>query len=101
MVTKVPLFFSAEASIAQPPKVTQIPATLSPRRFLATMETRMLAATPVNMHEEVRQGRASAASLSWPSPARLIERALPLPIAESNRHMARTVDQISRFVEGS
>lgn len=46
------------------PKVTilrdQTPADLSPGRFLAAMVSRVLAATPVNMHEEARHRRASA-----------------------------------------
>jgi len=35
------------------------PAPLSPGRFLAAMVTRVLGATPVNMHEEARRRRAS------------------------------------------
>jgi hypothetical protein len=50
------------------PKVTiledRTPAELSPSRFLAAMVTRVLAATPVNMHEEARRRRASASSTS-------------------------------------
>lgn len=57
-----------EASVAEIiaalPKVTiltdQIPAILSPSRFLTMMVTRVLAATPVNMHEEARARRMSA-----------------------------------------
>lgn len=48
------------------PKVTilsdQIPAELSPGRFLAMMVSRVLGATPVNMHEEARHRRASILS---------------------------------------
>lgn len=55
---------SAEAITASLPKVTiltdQIPAILSPGRFLTTIVTRVLNATPVNMHEEARQRRVSA-----------------------------------------
>lgn len=36
------------------------PAELSPGRFLAAMVSRVLGATPVNMHEEARRRRASA-----------------------------------------
>lgn len=38
----------------------RIPAELSPGRFLAAMVSRVLGATPVNMHEEARRRRASA-----------------------------------------
>jgi len=38
----------------------QIPADLCPGRFLTAMVTRVLAATPVNMHEEARRRRAAA-----------------------------------------
>ena len=38
------------------------PAELSPGRFLAAMVSRVLGATPVNMHEEARHRRASALS---------------------------------------
>lgn len=45
------------------PKVTiledRTPLELSPSRFLAAMVTRVLNATPVNMHEEARRRRAS------------------------------------------
>lgn len=45
------------------PKVTiradRTPAELSPGRFLAAMVSRVLGATPVNMHEEARNRRAS------------------------------------------
>jgi hypothetical protein len=55
---------SAAEIIAALPKVTiladQIPAILSPGRFLMMMVTRVLAATPVNMHEEARARRMSA-----------------------------------------
>lgn len=48
------------------PKVTilldRTPAELSPERFLAAIVTRVLNATPVNMHEEARRRRASHAS---------------------------------------
>ncbi|MGF6776148.1 hypothetical protein [Paraburkholderia sp. GAS334] len=37
----------------------KIPEDLAPSRFLAAMVTRVLGATPVNMHEEARQRRAS------------------------------------------
>lgn len=37
----------------------RIPDELQPGKFLAKMVTRVLAATPVNMHEEARQRRAS------------------------------------------
>lgn len=39
--------------------LNQTPEELSPSRFLAAMLTRVLAATPVNMHEEARRRRAS------------------------------------------
>lgn len=46
------------------PKVTilrdKTPVELSPGRFLSAMVTRVLAATPVNMHEEARRRRAEA-----------------------------------------
>ncbi len=55
---------SAAEIIAALPKVSiltdQIPAILSPGRFLTIMVNRVLAATPVNMHEEARSRRASA-----------------------------------------
>ncbi|MBB3135949.1 hypothetical protein FHS26_003696 [Rhizobium pisi] len=45
------------------PKVSilenQTPDDLSPARFLTSLVTRVLAATPVNMHEEARRRRAS------------------------------------------
>lgn len=51
--------------IAGLPKVTilhdRTPSVLSPGRFLAAMVTRVLNATPVNMHEEARERRRSAA----------------------------------------
>lgn len=37
----------------------QIPGELSPSRFLAVMTMRVLGATPVNMHREVRRRRVS------------------------------------------
>ncbi|PBB84461.1 hypothetical protein [Mesorhizobium sp. WSM3876] len=40
----------------------RIPAELSPGRFLEAMVSRVLRATPVNMHEEARRRRASALS---------------------------------------
>lgn len=50
--------------LARLPKVTIVqdrtPADLAPGRFLAAMATRVLAATPVNMHEEARRRRAGA-----------------------------------------
>lgn len=50
------------------PKVTILqdltPAELVPGRFLAAMVTRVLGATPVNMHEEARRRRAAALSRS-------------------------------------
>lgn len=52
------------AAIAELPVVTilidQTPANLSPGRFLNAMVTRILKATPVNMHEEARRRRAFA-----------------------------------------
>ncbi|AXF09521.1 hypothetical protein CUJ91_17475 [Paraburkholderia graminis] len=52
-----------DREIGQLPKVTiveqKIPDDLTPDRFLAAMVTRVLAATPVNMHEEARRRRAS------------------------------------------
>lgn len=52
-----------DREIAELPKVTileeKIPEDLAPGRFLAAMVTRVLGATPVNMHEEARQRRAS------------------------------------------
>lgn len=48
------------------PRVTiltnRIPSTLVPSRFLTAMVTRVLDATPVNMHEEARRRRASVLS---------------------------------------
>lgn len=56
---------SAETIIASLPVVKilldQIPANLSPSRFLAAMVTRVLGATPVNMHEVARERILSAA----------------------------------------
>ncbi|GAB3474643.1 hypothetical protein [Azotobacter salinestris] len=55
--------FDVDRDIAQLPKVTilkgQTPEELAPSRFLAAMVTRVLGATPVNMHKEARQRRAS------------------------------------------
>ena len=52
-----------DRDIAQLPKVTILkdatPAELAPSRFLAAMVSRVLNATPVNMHEEARRRRAS------------------------------------------
>jgi len=51
-----------DQDIAQLPKVKilneQIPGELAPGRFLAAMVTRVLNATPVNMHKEARRRRA-------------------------------------------
>jgi len=55
---------AVEVVIRSLPKVTivkdQTPAELDPGRFLAMMVTRVLGATPVNMHEEARRRRAAA-----------------------------------------
>lgn len=55
-----------DQTIERLPKVTiladRTPAELSPSRFLAAVVTRVLKATPVNMHEEARRRRASPAS---------------------------------------
>lgn len=52
-----------DRQIAQLPKVSileeKIPEDLKPGRFLAAMVTRVLAATPVNMHKEARRRRGS------------------------------------------
>lgn len=52
-----------EGVLNQLPKVRIVhehtPADLSPARFLAAMASRVLSATPVNMHREARQRRAS------------------------------------------
>ncbi|TFW30269.1 hypothetical protein E4L96_00485 [Massilia arenosa] len=52
-----------DQAIAQLPKVTirsdATPPELAPGRFMATMITKVLGATPVNMHKEARQRRAS------------------------------------------
>ncbi|RQR28048.1 MULTISPECIES: hypothetical protein [Burkholderia] len=52
-----------DREIARLPKVTilekETPEDLAPGRFLAAMVTRVLDATPVNMHETARQRRAS------------------------------------------
>jgi len=54
-----------DQDIAQLPKVKilseQIPEELAPARFLAAMVTRVLGATPVNMHKEARARRSSPA----------------------------------------
>lgn len=53
-----------EEVIAHLPQVTVLgdrtPAELAPGRFLGALVTRVLGATPVNMHEEARRRRASA-----------------------------------------
>lgn len=55
---------AVEAIIRRLPKVRIVrestPAELAPGRFLAAMVTRVLGATPVNMHEEARRRRATA-----------------------------------------
>ncbi|SIQ42207.1 hypothetical protein [Bosea sp. TND4EK4] len=55
---------AVEEVIKRLPTVTiltdRTPAELSPGRFLAAMVSRVLGATPVNMHEEARRRRASA-----------------------------------------
>jgi hypothetical protein len=55
---------TVQTIIGRLPRVTIVrdrtPAQLSPGRFLSAMVTRVLAATPVNMHEEARRRRASA-----------------------------------------
>lgn len=55
-----------DRKIAQLPKVTileeKIPEDLAPGRFLSAMVTRVLGATPVNMHKEARRRRASPCS---------------------------------------
>jgi hypothetical protein len=52
-----------DQDIAKLPKVTilrqEVPEELAPGRFLAAMVTRVLGATPVNMHKEARRRRAS------------------------------------------
>lgn len=57
---------TVDAVIQRLPKVKilqdRTPAELAPGRFLAAMVTRVLAATPVNMHEEARRRRAIAGS---------------------------------------
>lgn len=54
--------------VEQLPKVTILsdltPLELSPDRFLAAMVSRVLEATPVNMHEEARHRRANAKQLA-------------------------------------
>ncbi|HHT9007269.1 TPA: hypothetical protein ACT5B2_003399 [Burkholderia cenocepacia] len=61
------LEFDVDRDIANLPKVRvledEIPEELAPGRFLAAMVTRVLAATPVDIHEEARQRRDSAALL--------------------------------------
>ncbi|AJX22823.1 hypothetical protein [Burkholderia pseudomallei] len=53
-----------DREIAQLPSVSilkqETPEILAPGRFLASMVTRVLDTTPVNMHEEARQRRADA-----------------------------------------
>lgn len=55
-----------EEVISGLPQVTVLgdrtPAELAPGRFLGALVTRVLGATPVNMHEEARRRRASAVS---------------------------------------
>ena len=55
---------AADAIVAALPAVSvltaQTPANLCPGRFLTAMVTRVLTATPVNMHEEARRRRAAA-----------------------------------------
>ncbi|WP_246796390.1 hypothetical protein [Burkholderia perseverans] len=52
-----------DCEITRLPKVAileeETPEELAPGRFLASMVTRVLGATPVNMHVEARQRRAS------------------------------------------
>ncbi|MBY5714723.1 hypothetical protein [Rhizobium leguminosarum] len=54
---------TVESIVKALPKVSilenQAPDDLSPARFLTSLVTRVLAATPVNMHEEARRRRAS------------------------------------------
>lgn len=54
---------TVEGIVKALPKVSileeRTPDDLSPARFLTTLVTRVLAATPVNMHEEARRRRAS------------------------------------------
>ncbi|WP_246669740.1 hypothetical protein [Agrobacterium sp. B1(2019)] len=53
---------TVEAIVKALPKVSileeRTPDDLSPARFLTSLVTRVLAATPVNMHEEARRRRA-------------------------------------------
>ena len=53
-----------DQSVPELPKVTILkeltPPNLSPSRFLNAMVTRVLGATPVNMHEQARQRRVEA-----------------------------------------
>ncbi|OEZ30026.1 hypothetical protein AO062_14675 [Variovorax boronicumulans] len=53
-----------DRDIAALPRVTilkeETPEELAPGRFLAAMVTRVLAATPINMHREARKRRATA-----------------------------------------
>jgi hypothetical protein len=60
---------SAEEITASLPKVTiltkQIPDILLPGRFLTAMVTRVLSATPVNMHRQARQRRISAKAVGY------------------------------------
>lgn len=59
--TSIPVA-TIDGTIERLPKVKilqdRTPAELAPGRFLAAMVTRVLAATPVNMHEEARRRRA-------------------------------------------
>lgn len=59
---------TVEAIIRRLPSVRIVrertPPELAPGRFLAAMVTRVLAATPVNMHEEARRRRASLTAAS-------------------------------------
>jgi hypothetical protein len=58
---------AAAEAIKRLPRVTilrdRTPAILAPGRFLAAMVTRVLAATPVNMHEEARRRRSAVAAI--------------------------------------
>lgn len=48
------------------------PTELAPGRFLAAMVTRVLGATPVNMHEEARRRRATALSRLQPNASAIL-----------------------------
>ncbi|WP_246807026.1 hypothetical protein [Ensifer sp. ENS04] len=54
---------TVESIVKSLPKVSiledRTPDDLSPARFLTSLVTRVLAATPVNMHEEARRRRSS------------------------------------------